>query len=83
MIAIKSTEDTTIMLAIVIRPKPVLPSIKMREPLRAECEHFIESIETGKRPRSDGYDGLRVVKVLEAAQKSLKSGGKPVKIEEG
>lgn len=60
-----------------------IPSIKMREPLRAECEHFIESIETGKRPRSDGYDGLRVVKVLEAAQKSLKSGGKPVKIEEG
>lgn len=59
-----------------------IPSIRMREPLRAECEHFIESIETGRPPRSDGYDGLRVVKVLEAAQASLKSGGKPIKISE-
>jgi len=61
----------------------VIPSIKMKEPLRAECEHFIESIRSGQRPRSDGQNGLRVVKVLEAAQASLKSGGKPVKIAEG
>jgi len=60
-----------------------IPSIKMKEPLRAECEHFIQSIQTGQRPRSDGYNGLRVVKVLEAAQKSLKSGGKPVTIAGG
>ncbi|MHB8840535.1 MAG: Gfo/Idh/MocA family protein [Candidatus Aquicultor sp.] len=60
-----------------------IPSVKMKEPLRAECEHFIQSIQTGQRPRSDGYNGLRVVKVLEAAQKSLKSGGKPVTIAEG
>jgi len=58
----------------------VIPSIKMKEPLRAECEHFIDAIQTGKAPRSDGRDGLRVVKVLEAAQASLKSGGKPVRI---
>ncbi len=61
----------------------IIPSVKMKEPLRAECEHFIQSIQTGQRPRSDGYNGLRVVKVLEAAQKSLKSGGKPVTIAEG
>lgn len=60
-----------------------IPTIKMKEPLRAECEHFIKSIQAGQRPRSDGHDGLRVVKVLEAAQKSLKSGGKPVAIAEG
>ncbi|MBE0446492.1 MAG: Gfo/Idh/MocA family oxidoreductase [Actinobacteria bacterium] len=60
-----------------------IPGIKMKEPLRAECEHFIESIQNGQRPRSDGHGGLRVVKVLEAAQVSLKSGGKPVKIAEG
>ncbi|MDI6717046.1 MAG: Gfo/Idh/MocA family oxidoreductase [Actinomycetota bacterium] len=58
----------------------VTPSIKMKEPLRAECEHFIECVKTGKRPRSDGYDGLRVVKVLEAAQASLENGGKPIEI---
>ncbi len=61
----------------------IIPSIKMKEPLRAECEHFIESIQSGQSPRSDGHDGLRVVKVLEAAQASLKSGGKPVRIAEG
>ncbi len=58
----------------------VIPSIKMEEPLRTECLHFIECIEEGKKPLSDGHDGLRVVKVLEAAQKSLKSGGCPIKI---
>ncbi|MDO8885569.1 Gfo/Idh/MocA family oxidoreductase [Candidatus Oleimmundimicrobium sp.] len=58
----------------------VIPSINMKEPLRTECMHFIECIIEGKSPLSDGRDGLRVVKVLEAAQKSLKSGGMPVKI---
>jgi predicted dehydrogenase len=58
----------------------VIPSIKMEEPLRAECKHFVECIEEKKRPRSDGRDGLRVLKVLEAAQESLDSRGKPVPI---
>jgi predicted dehydrogenase len=58
----------------------VIPSIKMEEPLRAECHHFLECIEQHRKPRSDGQDGLRVLKVLEAAQKSLESKGKPVEI---
>lgn len=58
----------------------VIPSIKMQEPLRAECLHFLECIEQKKKPRSDGRDGLRVLKVLEAAQKSLENHGKPVEI---
>jgi predicted dehydrogenase len=45
------------------------------EPLRAECLHFLECIETGAAPRSDGRMGLRVVQILEAAQKSLLNGG--------
>jgi UDP-2-acetamido-3-amino-2,3-dideoxy-glucuronate N-acetyltransferase len=45
------------------------------EPLRAECLHFLECIETGACPRSDGRMGLRVVQILEAAQKSLLNGG--------
>ncbi|MBI4734033.1 MAG: Gfo/Idh/MocA family oxidoreductase [Rubrobacteridae bacterium] len=57
-----------------------IPTVKLKEPLRAECEHFIESIESGQKPRSDGANGLRVVKALEAAHKSLKSGGQPVAI---
>jgi predicted dehydrogenase len=47
------------------------PQIPNREPLRIECEHFIECVRTGEAPRSDGHSGLRVVRVLEALQRSL------------
>ena len=42
------------------------------EPLRAECAHFIESIETGATPRTDGAEGLRVLEVLDAAEAALR-----------
>lgn len=58
----------------------VIPRIPATEPLRAECQHFIECVQSRKTPRSDGRDGLRVSKVLDAAQRSLKEGGSPVKI---
>jgi predicted dehydrogenase len=47
------------------------PRIPNAEPLRIECEHFLECIRTGAVPRSDGESGLRVVRVLEALQRSL------------
>jgi predicted dehydrogenase len=47
------------------------PRIPNSEPLRLECEHFIDCIRTGERPRSDGLSGLRVVRVLERLQQSL------------
>jgi predicted dehydrogenase len=47
------------------------PRIPNAEPLRIECEHFVECIRTGATPRSDGESGLRVVRVLEALQRSL------------
>jgi predicted dehydrogenase len=47
------------------------PQISNEEPLRIECSHFIECVRTGARPRSDGQSGLRVVRVLEALQRSL------------
>jgi UDP-2-acetamido-3-amino-2,3-dideoxy-glucuronate N-acetyltransferase len=52
----------------------------MTEPLKNECAHFIECVRTGQRPRTDGACGLRVVRVLEAAQQSLEQGGANVKI---
>ncbi|MBN1694213.1 Gfo/Idh/MocA family oxidoreductase [candidate division WOR-3 bacterium] len=48
-----------------------LPSIRLYEPLKAACEHFIHCIEQGKRPKSDGNSGLEVLKVLKKAQESL------------
>jgi predicted dehydrogenase len=47
------------------------PRIANVEPLRIECEHFVECIRTGATPRSDGHSGLRVVRVLESLQRSL------------
>jgi predicted dehydrogenase len=47
------------------------PRISNREPLRIECEHFVECVRTGAAPRSDGASGLRVVRVLEALQAKL------------
>jgi predicted dehydrogenase len=47
------------------------PRIPNAEPLRVECEHFVECIRTGALPRSDGASGLRVVRVLEALENSL------------
>jgi predicted dehydrogenase len=47
------------------------PRIPATEPLRLECEHFIDCLRTGATPRSDGHSGLRVVRVLESLQNSL------------
>jgi predicted dehydrogenase len=47
------------------------PRLANSEPLRLECEHFIQCIREGRTPRSDGHSGLRVVRVLEALQRSL------------
>jgi predicted dehydrogenase len=47
------------------------PRIPNVEPLRVECEHFVQCVRTGARPHSDGESGLRVVAVLERLQQSL------------
>ncbi len=49
------------------------PRIPNTEPLRLECEHFIDCVRRGLRPRSDGESGLRVVRVLEQLQRSLEN----------
>lgn len=54
---------------------PVMANV---EPLLRECEHFLACIETRARPRSDGRQGLAVVRVLEAGDASIRMGGAPV-----
>jgi predicted dehydrogenase len=51
------------------------PRIPMTEALQVEMRHFIECVRDGKTPRSDGEAGLMVVRVLELAMRSLRSGG--------
>lgn len=51
------------------------------EPLKVECNHFLEAIRTGATPKSDGYSGLQILRVLETAQRSLQNGGVELWIE--
>ena len=57
-----------------------IPKIDMQEPLRLECQHFVDCVRTGQTPRSDGRDGLAVVRLLEAAQQSLAENGRTIEI---
>jgi predicted dehydrogenase len=59
-----------------------VPYIRVGEPLRIECEHFLRCVRERTQPLSDGQDGLRVVKVLVAAGDSLQQNGAPVAIRE-
>jgi predicted dehydrogenase len=54
--------------------------IDVAEPLRLQCLQFLESIETRRRPLTDGESGLRVLRVLDAAERSLALGGTPIEL---
>jgi predicted dehydrogenase len=53
---------------------PVIPLLEDTEPLRAEWAHFVDCIRTGDMPRSDAANGSRVVQIMEAAERALKTG---------
>ncbi len=56
------------------------PAISNKEALRVEIEHFADCIKNGKTPVTDGEAGLRVVRLHEAADKSLKRGGAKIRL---
>jgi predicted dehydrogenase len=58
-----------------------VPFLKMEEPLALEVQHFLDCCESGETPRSDGRDGLRVVRTLEAVDESVAGGGTPVALD--
>jgi len=58
----------------------VIPRLALREPLAAEGEHFLDCVRSGRAPRSDGRSGLDVVRVLEAASRSLAADGAPMPV---
>jgi predicted dehydrogenase len=59
------------------------PRLEQTEPLKIECEHFLECIREKKPPRSDGHSGLRVVSILEAICKSMRNGGAAISMNNG
>jgi hypothetical protein len=52
-----------------------IPYLKQEEPLKTECQHFLDCINQGSVPLTDGRKGLELVRILEASSKSLKQGG--------
>jgi predicted dehydrogenase len=67
--------------ALTVRSGDILiPKISLQEPLRIECQHFVDCVKSRKTPLTSGDDGLKVVKVLAAAQASLEAGGAPVAV---
>lgn len=57
-----------------------IPRIDMQEPLRMECQHFVDCVKNHTTPRSDGRNGLAVVRLLDAAQRSLANNGTTVEV---
>jgi len=58
----------------------LIPHVGSSEPLKLECQEFLDCVRTGATPRSDGSHGLQVIRVLAAAQKSLDLDGVPVSV---
>src|SRR6201981_1133241 len=58
-----------------------IPHLQQEEPLKTECQHFLDCIKKGAQPLTNGNEGLQLVKILEAASTSLKDGGAPVSLE--
>jgi len=59
------------------------PFIKQEEPLKTECQHFLDCIKHGRTPLTSGAKGLEVVKILEASSASIKLNGAPIDLPSG
>jgi UDP-2-acetamido-3-amino-2,3-dideoxy-glucuronate N-acetyltransferase len=60
---------------IAVKAKGEHVALENREPLKAECQHFLDSVASRTAPLTDGEEGLRVLGVLDACQRSLMKGG--------
>lgn len=58
------------------------PTRKSVTPLEAECLHFLECVRNGRKPLSDGEDGLATIRVISALQQSLNNSGRPIQLDE-
>ncbi len=55
-------------------------SFSPSEPLKDECKHFLQCIRTREKPKTDGYNGVKVLRVLRACQRSLERNGEEIKV---
>src|SRR5262245_10338010 len=66
-----------------VKANPEIVAIEAREPLKAECQHFLDCVTSRRAPQTDGSEGLRVLRVLDACQRSLSQGRVLDSLEEG
>ena len=59
------------------------PYIKQEEPLKTECQHFLDCIRNDRTPLTSGAKGLEVVKILEASSASIRLNGAPIDLPAG
>ena len=59
-----------------------IPYVKQEEPLKVECQHFLDCIRSGQSPLTNGRHGLEVVKILEASSKSIRENGAGILLHE-
>lgn len=57
-----------------------IPRVSLAEPLAAECSHFLACVRGRAKPRTPGHDGAQVVRILEAAERSMRAGGGPIEL---
>jgi predicted dehydrogenase len=58
----------------------LIPKVSLGEPLKVECDHFLECITQGRSPMTGGREGTAVVRVLEAMARSMRSAGREEKV---
>lgn len=66
-----------------VKAEPERVDVPQGEPLRLECQHFLDCMASGRVPRTDGHEGLRVLRVLNASQKSLENNSLRVPLDSG
>ena len=64
------------------KAEPERVEIPQEEPLRKECQHFLDCITTGQQPLTDGQEGLRVLRTLNASQQSLNNGNDKISLKQ-
>jgi UDP-2-acetamido-3-amino-2,3-dideoxy-glucuronate N-acetyltransferase len=67
-------------LPVTVKAEAEIVAVPDVEPLREECAHFLRCVASRETPRTDGASGVAVLKVLEACQASLDSGGSVIKL---
>jgi UDP-2-acetamido-3-amino-2,3-dideoxy-glucuronate N-acetyltransferase len=65
------------------KAEPERVNIAQEEPLRQECRHFLDCMKNGTQPITDGHEGLKVLRILNASQASLNDDGRIIKLVPG